>query len=323
MSIEVLKRFYKGNKVIGYRLIDRATGSTRDVSSKSLKTAIINNRIKVSNIKLTSDGRLVKVSKTKKSPLDSLKELTDLKTDLMKFAEKVCRATGLEVDYNKAKDMDYSIVTSKHDKLDWCDIEIQIVDEEPPIYFYITSLDRGVSQEGGFAAEVQVKASEVKELVHVIHMIRVAKNRVSTIDSVDELAKCFEDTFVADKVSITSDLGYVSIFEIETIDLEYALCKAANKIDLYRKYFIHSVKKTIKKYNDDFKRMMSRLLEECEVNDEELDYYALVLELYTFEPDGINYDCVQPAGIIAKSIMDRLGVTDEVDKIIEVIKKYR
>ncbi len=69
MSIEVLKRFYKGNKVIGYRLIDRATGSTRDVSSKSLKTAIINNQIKVSNIKLTSDGRLVKVSKTKKESI--------------------------------------------------------------------------------------------------------------------------------------------------------------------------------------------------------------------------------------------------------------
>ena len=279
----------------------------------------------MSNITLTSDGRIVKASKPKNSSLDSLKGLADLKTDKMKFAEKVCKAVGLEVDYNESKKMDYSVIVSKHEILDWCDIQIQISEDEAPICFYIASLDNGVSKEGGFAAEVQVEVGGVKALAYVINLLRTAKNRATSVNSVDELAKCFNDTFASkasDTVPILSNLGLASMFEIEIIDLEYALCKAANKTDLYRKYFINTVKNHIKQHKDDFRKMMQRLLEEYESNDEELDYYALVFELYDTIPVHINYDCVEPASISAKNIIDNLGITDEVDKLIEMLKKY-
>lgn len=48
----------KNNRIIGYKLEDNQ-GNIQDISSKDLKTAIINKQLNVTNLVLTSDNRII------------------------------------------------------------------------------------------------------------------------------------------------------------------------------------------------------------------------------------------------------------------------
>lgn len=59
IQVKCIQKFRdKNNQIIGYRLQD-TNGNTKDIDSQSLKQSIISHKIDVTNLKLTSDNRLI------------------------------------------------------------------------------------------------------------------------------------------------------------------------------------------------------------------------------------------------------------------------
>ena len=68
LQARCIRKFRDNNKQIkGYRLKDNF-GKTIDVTPEQLKNAIINNKIQIVNLTLTSDGRLIDAAKTVQTP---------------------------------------------------------------------------------------------------------------------------------------------------------------------------------------------------------------------------------------------------------------
>lgn len=55
-GIKVISKFYDKDKIIGYRLTDGKT--VKDIKSTDLKQAIMQGKIRVDNVTLTTDGRI-------------------------------------------------------------------------------------------------------------------------------------------------------------------------------------------------------------------------------------------------------------------------
>lgn len=60
LHVRAIKKFHNAKGILlGYRIKDEATGQEMDVYKEQLKSAIVNNQCVVTNMTLTSDGRLI------------------------------------------------------------------------------------------------------------------------------------------------------------------------------------------------------------------------------------------------------------------------
>lgn len=59
LTVRVIQTFKNGNKIVGYRLQDTRTNQVMNVGCSQLKNAIVNEQCAVTNMTLTSDGRLI------------------------------------------------------------------------------------------------------------------------------------------------------------------------------------------------------------------------------------------------------------------------
>jgi len=97
IALTCIEKFKKNNKIYGYRVQDQQ-GNTRDVTSEQLKNAMLNQQVTVTNLTLTSDGRLVDCSQLDKSKNNTDEKLTKEYNKLKVEYDK------LKVEYNKIKE---------------------------------------------------------------------------------------------------------------------------------------------------------------------------------------------------------------------------
>lgn len=107
----------KNNKIIGYRLLD-IYGKTHDTKADALKCAISKNLIRVTNLTLTSDNRLVD---TKEKQLQSKQLGTEpqieLDNSILKIAKELCHRCNYTLDKNSIDENSVTI-NKKNDKIE-------------------------------------------------------------------------------------------------------------------------------------------------------------------------------------------------------------
>jgi len=113
ITLTCIEKFKKNNKIYGYRVQDQQ-GNTRDVTPEQLKVAILNQQVTITNLTLTSDGRLVDSSQ-----LDKSKDNTD-----EKLMEEYNRLKG---EYDKLKG-EYDRLKKAYSRI------IKITDKEHDIH---------------------------------------------------------------------------------------------------------------------------------------------------------------------------------------------
>lgn len=101
LQVKCIKKFRdKSNKIYGYRLKD-IDGQTKDVTPKDLKEAIINNQILVSNLRLTSDNRLVNTSVKQLENTDMFKNKPTNDTIESNRIKEICDYLGFKFDSSR------------------------------------------------------------------------------------------------------------------------------------------------------------------------------------------------------------------------------
>lgn len=100
MDLECTGRCKKGNKIIGYRLTDGRQEIT--IPAEELKFAMMDGTMHVSNLKLTSDCRIILVNNTKPSKMKySIAEVVSIENEIKLLKEDDPKYKPTDEDYKR------------------------------------------------------------------------------------------------------------------------------------------------------------------------------------------------------------------------------
>lgn len=308
----------KNNVIFGYRLQD-ASGMTTDVKADALKQAIRNKQLEVTNLTLTSSGRLVN---KKAEPLKNKFTCKDAPVNqIVQVAQKLFSKTGFQLDNNKTSELDYEMAVSCEENKSWYQMEVCVFNKGRGIQAELSLWGNDFATNYTFGIEDKC---ELNKFVSYVNAIRSAESKVKAINK-EEASENTIRTITNSYADMYCNLGNSELYESEEISLDFAPFKAAGREKQFAKCFIRTIESRLNKDLVSAKKINREL---TELYDSSNRRYGFILSLYAYTLDKIktqlnsgNYDEIEIYSDISDKIINKLGIREEIERILAKLNK--